>query len=139
MTIGEAIAKNAAKMVLDEYDDVVEAFPMNAPIEPVHVSVLPGALAGCHDVVDAHILYTLAIRIAIDVVPVSEQEFRCGIPWEGLRHPLRCPFRCGIRRHVSVNDLAPGVAQYNKHEEQLKPNRCNLEEICGTHLLHVFF
>ncbi len=124
-------------MTFAEEDDVVSTFSADTPVEPLDVRVLPGTVVRRHHLFDAHILDALSKPSSIDVVTISEQVSRRGVPWKCLDNLLSGPFGCGIRRYVEVNDLAPGVTQDDKQEQQPKSNSGHDKKVDAHHIRHV--
>ena len=63
--------QHALEMRLIQYDHVIETLAPDAPDEPLHVGILPGAARGHRDLFDAQVLHALLKSTTVDAVAVA--------------------------------------------------------------------
>jgi hypothetical protein len=124
-------------MVFVEDNDMIQTFPPNTSIESLDVRILPGTSIGRQHLSHTHRFDPSSKPISVDTVAISKKVSGRGAPRERLDNLLRGPLGRGIRRHVEVNDLTPGVIQYDEHEQQSKSNGRYDEKVHANHTVHV--
>ena len=110
-------------MVFAKDDDVISTFAPNASVQPFDIGVLPRAPIGRHDFFDSHRFYAPSKPIPIDAIAIPQNVFWCSIPRKGFDNLLRRPFCGRVLGYVEVNDLTPGMAQYDEYEQLAKSDR----------------
>ena len=88
---------------------------------------------------DAHRIYLIHKVLSKDAITVPEQILWCVLPWKRFAHLLRCPFRSWMCRDREMIDASPIVCQYQKHIQNLEPDRRQGEEVDGHHAFCVVF
>ncbi len=110
-------------MLLVEYNDVAKALAPYRANHSLRVRILPWRSWCCYDFFDVHVLDPLAEEVAVDRIPVPDQEPWCLIFGKRFDYLLSRPLRCRMRRYVEVDDHTAVMAKYDKTEQDTKPRR----------------
>ena len=126
-----------AKMLLAEYDHMVEEVPPDSPDHALGVGVLPWRPRCGQDFSEAHALNPPSERIAIDSIAIAEEVPGSGVLRERLEDLPGRPGRGRCACHVEVDDLAPMVQQHHEHEEDTERRGGHNEEVDGNQVGNV--
>ncbi len=99
---------------------MIEALTPNGSNHSLHIGSLPrGARRGQY-FADAHIAHLFPEFIAEDGIAVAEQVARELVEGKGLPQLLSGPLRGRVGSHITVDNAAPVMGQYQKHVKNLK-------------------
>ena len=117
-----------------EDDHVVQALSPDGTDQALRERILPGALRRGLDLFDAHCLHAVPTDLAIDSIPIVQQESRRRLPRKRLANLLSRPFRCGMRRNVEMKCAAAVVGQYDEDKQDSKCQSRHDEKVHGDDL-----
>jgi len=80
VVVAEVAPPHTPQMILVEHDDVIQTLPPDAADQSLRIGVLPGALGGCHHLLEAHAPHTVAEARAVRPVPISQYVVTPGNP-----------------------------------------------------------
>src|SRR5262245_18218962 len=77
---------------------------------------------------------TIECAAVTAVAVLDEKSWRLSIPSAAFDHLLTCPRGGGIRRHVHVENLPPGVIDHEEHVQRSERDRSDAEEVARPDL-----
>ena len=135
MIILEVLSENPPQVILVQDDYVIQTLSTDGAYDPLDEWILPWTAVGGDDLFDAHVLDAATERLAVDRVPIAQEEARGFLIGEGLDDLLRRPLGGGIYRDVEV-DNAPTIVPKNEEAvEHAKRNGRHGEEVDGGDLV----
>ena len=106
---------------------MIEALATDRSDKSLDVRRLPGRTVCDHDLLDTHVLDPLAQEIAVDRIPITDQESRRLVFGERLDDLFSCPLGRRVRSDVEVGDHAAMMAE-DDEAEQYAERRCRYRE-----------
>ena len=103
-----------------EDDHVVQTLSADRTNQPLDIRILPGTSRSDSDLLDVHRCCTIPKRLAVDPVPVAQQEPGSRFPREGFADLLCRPLRRGMGGNVEMQNPASIVGQHDEHEQDPK-------------------
>ena len=131
MVVVKILAENPQQMSFAEHDDVVKALTPDRADDPLGIRVLPGATRGNDHLLDSQRADALLEHLPVDGVPVTEQIARGPAKGERFDDLLGGPRRCGMSRHVEVDDPPTLVTEHDEAEQHAEADRRHGEEVDG--------
>ena len=110
-------------------DHVVEALPPDGADDPFDEWVLPGRPRGREDLLDPQASYRVAECLAVDTVPVADEETRSVGPRPRLAELLGGPDGRRVGGDVDVHDPSTIMGRGHEHEEHAEGRGRDGEEI----------
>jgi len=100
-------------VTLVEDNDMVETLATDGTDQAFRVQILPGRMRRTYDLLDAHARYTPLECLAINAIPIANQEARSLVEGESFNNLLRGPLRCWMGRDVEENNMSSILAKHN--------------------------
>ena len=119
-------------MSLAEHDDMVEALASERADEALREGILPRAMRGGEDFLDAHAFDALPKVLAVDAVAIAEEIGGCGVVREGVDELLGGPGGSGMLGDAEVDDPSTMVSEHDENEEHAQAGGGNGEKSRAT-------
>ncbi|MEI8195054.1 MAG: hypothetical protein WCI73_04015 [Phycisphaerae bacterium] len=74
VVVGEVLSENSLEMLLVEHEEMAEALSADRTDHPFDIRGLPGRSEGCAHLVDAHVLYAVGKRGAVDRISIPQEK-----------------------------------------------------------------
>ena len=137
VVVAEISSQVATERAFVPDDDVVEALAADGADDPFDERVLPRRVRGREDFLDPQASYRATERLAVDAVPVADEETRSVGPRPRLAELLGGPDGRRVGGDVDVHDPSPIMGQGDEHEEDAEGRGRDGEEIDRCELCHV--
>src|SRR4030095_12407612 len=116
---------------------MVQTLSTHRTNEALHVCVLPWRSRCCQNFVNFHFAHLLMECCAVNAITIMQQIAGGAIPGKRFSDLAGRPFGGGMRRHVEVNRVTPGMTYHHKYKQQAKAHRPFNQKTCCYYLLNV--
>ncbi len=138
VVVRRELAKDFFEVPFSEHDDIIKALAAERSVDAFDETILPGRPRCRLDGFDAIIANAVVELWTKDLVPiVNQKSWLSTVTRKCLSYLAECPDRCGIRRHVEVDDATSVMAQNHKTVEELEERGRDDDEITSGSDLHV--
>ena len=137
MVIREVFCEDSLQVVFVQDDHVVQTLSTDRAYDPLDEWILPWTSVGRYDLFDAHVLDAATERLAVDRVPIAQEEAWGFLIRECFNDLLCRPVGAGIRRDVEVDNTSLVVPKNQETIQHAKRNGGHGEEIDGGDLVGV--
>ena len=135
MVVGEVTGQDSTQVVFAQDYNVVEAFAAEGTDQALGERILPGAVRGREDFVDAQALHAAPEVRAIDVITVAQEIGGRRVIRERADDLLRGPDSGGVLGDVEVDDAPALVGKHDEDEQDAQARGGHDEEIDGDEVL----
>jgi len=134
VVVDEIAPRVAAERAFVPDDHVVEALPADGADHPFDERMLPGRPRGGEDLLGPQASSRVAERLAVEAVPIADEETRGCVPRPRLTELLGGPDGGRVRGDVDVNDPSAIRGHDDEHEEHAEGRGGDGEDVDGSEL-----
>jgi len=137
MAVVKVIGEDPSEMAVVENDAMIKAFATDRSNDSLDIRRLPRRTVCDQHFLDAHVLDTLAERVAVDRIPITDQEPRRLVLGKRFDDLLGCPLSRRMRSDVKVDDHTATMTEYDETEQDAACRCRNSEAINGDDIANV--